>query len=383
VCSAPAERFAEEIWGRREWLSTGLEVEDLFSLAAADELLSRRALRTPFLRMAADGTVLATGRFTGSGGAGANIADQVRDDAVLSLFADGATVVLQGVHRLWEPVRRLAADLAAELGHPVQVNAYITPPQSQGFDPHYDTHDVFVLQVAGRKQWRVHAPVRTDPMPDQPWGQVADAVAARAADEALLDTVLTPGDSLYLPRGFIHSATALAGISAHLTFGIHTVTARDVVSAAFDEVRHDGWQRPLPAGWDPAGDLSGIRALLDEAADRLRALDPATVAERLQDARAAAQRPEPVAPLATLDAAQHLTVDRIVRRRRHLVARLDDTLLRVGDTRSVELTRSQIPAVQQLLTGTPCRVGDLPGDDPVALVAHLMREGVVVLADDD
>jgi NAD(P)-dependent dehydrogenase (short-subunit alcohol dehydrogenase family) len=49
--------------------------------------------------------------------------------------------------------------LAADLGHPTQVNAYITPPSSRGFSPHYDVHDVFVLQVAGEKHWRIHEPV--------------------------------------------------------------------------------------------------------------------------------------------------------------------------------------------------------------------------------
>ena len=74
-------------------------------------------------------------------------------DAVLRLFADGSTVVLQGLHRLWPPLIEFADQLAADLGHPTQVNAYITPPSSRGFSPHYDVHDVFVLQVAGEKHW--------------------------------------------------------------------------------------------------------------------------------------------------------------------------------------------------------------------------------------
>src|SRR3712207_9221429 len=65
--------------------------------------------------------------------AGAEVADQVSSDAVLRLFADGSTVVLQGLHRLWPPLIEFADQLAADLGHPTQVNAYVTPPSSRGF----------------------------------------------------------------------------------------------------------------------------------------------------------------------------------------------------------------------------------------------------------
>ncbi len=121
--------------------------------------MSRRGLRTPFLRMAKDGTVLATKTFTRGGGAGATINDQVADDRVLRQIDDGATLVLQALHRTWPPLVEFASQLSAELGHPVQINSYITPAQNRGFAPHYDVHDVFVLQVEGRKRWRIHAPV--------------------------------------------------------------------------------------------------------------------------------------------------------------------------------------------------------------------------------
>ena len=50
-----------------------------------------------------------------------------------------------------------------------------------------------------------------------------------AAADAVIDAVLRPGDCLYLPRGWLHSATALGGVSTHLTFGIHTWTLRHLV----------------------------------------------------------------------------------------------------------------------------------------------------------
>src|SRR5680860_1345046 len=176
---------------------------DLFSAGAVDELIAERGLRTPFLRVAKDGTTLDDSAFTAGGGVGAGIADQLSDDKLARLFADGSTLVLQALHRTWAPLMYFAQELAGDLAHPVQVNAYVTPPQSRGFDDHYDVHDVFVMQVAGEKQWRIHAPVHPAPLRDQPWTDRREAVAEAAETEPLIDTVLTPGDCLYLPRGYL------------------------------------------------------------------------------------------------------------------------------------------------------------------------------------
>jgi hypothetical protein len=390
LCSLTADAFAD-VWGRRPWYSAAADLDGddaLFSAAAVDELLSQRGLRTPFLRLAKDGRIVPPARYTGSGGIGATIADQVLDDAVLGLFADGTTVVLQGVHRTWAPVGELAAELAAELGHPVQVNAYVTPPQSQGFAPHYDTHDVFVLQVAGRKAWRVHEPVLEAPLPDEPWDRVADAVAARAVEAPTLDVVLEPGDALYLPRGFLHAATALGGTSIHLTFGLHVTTEQDLLQAVLDGLDRSRWRRSMPAGWTPTGPdgVAALRAVAAELAEALATLDPAVVATALHDERAARQRPEPIAPLAQAEAAATVGLEQVVRLRRHLGARLDaeaGASVLVCGTRRIALDAAAAPAVARLLEGAAIRVADLPfpasdAEPALQVVRRLVTAGVLV-----
>src|SRR5688572_25983531 len=185
----------QSAWGVRPLLATAAELprpfDDLLDLTAVDEILSRRGLRAPFLRMAKDGVVVDSARFTRSGGVGAAIADQVDDAAVARLFAEGTTIVLQALHRLWPPVIAFAGDLTAELGHPVQFNAYVTPPSSRGFSAHYDVHDVFVLQVAGEKRWIVHEPVHESPLRTQPWTQRrADVERAVTGSPPVIDAVL-------------------------------------------------------------------------------------------------------------------------------------------------------------------------------------------------
>ena len=63
-----SDRFGADYWGRAPLLTRAAELgrgfDDLLDLAAVDELVSRRGLRTPFLRMAKDGAVLPAARFT-------------------------------------------------------------------------------------------------------------------------------------------------------------------------------------------------------------------------------------------------------------------------------------------------------------------------------
>jgi lysine-specific demethylase/histidyl-hydroxylase NO66 len=314
VSAAPAV-FARDYWGARPLLSPAASLpagfSDLFSPAAADELLTERGLRTPFIRMAREGEVLPSGRFTASGGFGAQISDQVDPAMVLREFAAGATIVLQGLHRTWPPLRTFTRRLVAELGHPAQVNAYITPESERGFDPHYDVHDVFVLQVSGEKHWSVHPPVHQHPRPDEPWSDRRAAVEARARENPLIDVVMRPGDALYLPSGWLHSAVARHGTSIHLTIGVAALTGADVVRELVAEIaRSPELRAPLPINGADAGPdvlvgaVEKVAASFAEALEALRAGDgPARTASAVRRSSQRTIRPAPVAPLAAIDAA--------------------------------------------------------------------------------
>ncbi|MFE5672694.1 cupin domain-containing protein [Agromyces sp. NPDC056523] len=387
-----ADEFAHRYWGREPLLSTASELEggfdDLFSAEAVDELLTRRGVRTPFIRMAHEGAVLAPSAYTASGGFGAEIADQVSSDKVLAEFAGGATIVLQGLHRLWPPIIEFTRALVADLGHPVQVNAYVTPPSSQGFEPHYDTHDVFVLQVSGEKHWRIHAPVHVDPLRSQPWEQHRAAVARAATQEPVIDAVLHPGDALYLPRGWIHSATALGATSVHLTVGMSAYTRADVAAALLEQLgEHAALRASLPLGLDlhDAAALAPVveetRRDLVEALRQADALGPAAALGRRFEADT---RAEPIAPLATLEALATLDASTPVRWRESFAVRIqavDDRVRLVTRTKTVSMPIEAESAVRRLASGgvlTPAELPGLDAESAVVVVRRLVHEGFVV-----
>ncbi|MGH8861362.1 MAG: cupin domain-containing protein [Jatrophihabitantaceae bacterium] len=392
-CTAlPVADFAARVWGRTALLTRAAELaggfDDLLDADAVDELVSRRGLRTPFLRMAKDGSVLPAKQFTRGGGAGAGIADQAADDRVLAQLADGATLVLQGLHRTWPPLVDFGSQLADELGHPVQINAYVTPPQSRGFAPHYDVHDVFALQVAGHKQWRIHEPVVPDPLDDQNWEKSRAEVAARAEGAPLIDCVLEPGDALYLPRGTIHAAEALGTTSIHLTVGVHPLTRSTLVESLLDLARREPALRTsLPMGvdlGDPAVLAPQLEASVAALRDYLTDAPIDAVARAVADRLAAQTRPAPIGPLAQLSAADALDEHTTLRLRPALRVRVTEDAEHVTlalHDRTLTLPLVAADAVKAVITTrafTPAQLPGLDAGDQLVVARRLLREGVVV-----
>lgn len=388
--------FATQHWGRRPLLSRAAELprdfSDLMSPSAVDELISERGVRAPFIRMAKSGDVLARGCYTGPGGFGAEMPDQVDSAKVLAEFTSGATIVLQGLHRLWPPLIDFVRSMVDDLGHPVQANSYVTPPGSCGFDPHYDVHDVFILQASGEKHWTVHAPVHPHPLPSQPWTEHRDAIAARIDDDPVIDTVLSAGDALYLPRGWVHSARSAETTSIHLTIGVSALTHLDVVRAVVDTLAADSdFRKPLPMSIDAtngdemAATTSKIMAqLVDAVRDRAADLSVSSAA-LLSDRFASNTRPVPVKVLATHQAAESAGA-LSVRWRRGLVGtpRIagDRVVLRLPD-RTITFPDSCAPALEALHGGLVADADSLPGldrADSMVLIRRLLREAVVTPA---
>nr|WP_246280027.1 cupin domain-containing protein [Nocardioides daedukensis] len=260
MLSGDAQAFLTKVWASRVHLHQAdpERLVDLLSLDDADTLLTSSAIRTPSIRIAKDGGVLPESSFTrGATLAGKQLTGLVDSRKALALFADGATIVFQGLHRYWPPITRLVAELELELGHPCQANAYLTPPGSQGFAVHSDSHDVFVFQTAGSKLWEVHGP-------DGP-------------DEVRLE----PGLSMYLPTGTPHAARAQDTVSLHVTLGINQLTWRGLVQRTLAEVAQAVPDEHLPAGYleDPSGLAGELADRLGSLAEQIRGLDTTAAVE--------------------------------------------------------------------------------------------------------
>ena len=238
LLSGDAQNFVEKVWASHVHVHKAdpADLVGLLSFDDVDELLTSTAIRTPAVRLAQDGSVLPQSRYTRSGAtlAGQALTGLVDARKVIDLFEGGATVVLQGLHRYWPPLTRLVAELELALGHPCQANAYLTPPGSQGFAVHSDSHDVFVFQTHGAKLWEVH------PAPGE-----------GGPDDAAREVLLEPGLSMYLPTGTPHAARAQDTVSLHVTVGINQLTWRTLLERSVRQAMDtlDEADSHLPAGY--------------------------------------------------------------------------------------------------------------------------------------
>ena len=232
-------------------------------------------------------------------------ADSYRlDDGSLDLagirndFADGYTIVLDGVERHIRAIAALSQSIEVELNFPVQVNAYITPPRSQGLVPHYDDHDVLILQIQGSKTWHIYEGADVPPREIQ---REKDKAVAIEDLPSPIDLQLEAGDVLYLPRGKVHEAETNSEPSIHLTVGVHAPTALMLaVGALYAQSFHDdrlNAQLP-PRHLDDADQRAALDALMRDTVKTVE--DPSALArglDTLADVLVRRGRCPPVGPI--------------------------------------------------------------------------------------
>ncbi len=135
----------------------------------------------------------------------------------------GATLVINRFENYSIAARQLCAEIASFTGLQTMSNAYLSFGGGGAFGRHWDTHDVFAMQLIGRKRWQVFAP--TFPLPLS--HHTSDRATPDVAAVPVLDCVLEAGDLLYLPRGWWHQTFPLEEGSLHLSVGSYVATVYD------------------------------------------------------------------------------------------------------------------------------------------------------------
>lgn len=294
---------------------------------------------------------------------------------------DGYTVICNNIEKYLRPMSALTHGVEVELNFPTHVNAYITPPASTGFLPHYDHHDVLVLQIQGSKTWYLYG---DDPVPPHLMQQMYEVDPAGLP--APTSVQLAAGDTLYLPPGRVHSAATTSESSVHLTVGIHVPTVLTLLTHTLHllSLRDDAVHTRLPAKHldDPQ-----VRArLVALIRDGLAAIEaPDAVAEGLGAMQDLLVRRGRCPVVGQVSDTVGLDTGTLVRKQQPLYSRVTTTAAGVGLQFAqliVSARPDHEPAMRFLADATePLRVGELPGltaAQQIELARSLIMSGFLV-----
>lgn len=243
------DEFFSEYWEKKPLhvkRSDKQYYKDLITLGNVQSALSFGGLRYPSVQLSKSGAFLHPDVFCSDIRSGEIVFSGVPDqDKLQAEYKSGATLSLPGFNRAWKPLMTLAAAVEEYLSHAVHTNIYITPGNASGFTPHYDAHEVFILQISGTKHWKIF-----DPPLNLPHHSQAFKPHMLTPSLPLMELDLEPGDLLYLPRGFVHAANSLENASMHVTLGVTVFTYVELMTSWLHSSKNElAIRKALPPGF--------------------------------------------------------------------------------------------------------------------------------------
>ncbi len=311
-----------------------------------------------------------------------NREDYVYDDgrisrtAVTRHYLAGATIILPHLHESLFQLGEFARSLEEIFSCHIQTNIYLTPEGNQGFPPHYDNHDVFVMQISGAKAWRLYdTPVAT------PYRGERFRLEEHKPSEVRQEFTLRAGDCVYIPRGLMHDAENVGEEpSLHITVGLITKTWADLLLEAVSELAlgEPGFRRSLPPGFATRDfDREEARRHFDRLIDVVAGKASMESAfDLMADNFLRGRRPNTAGVIL-----QHPPVpqpgDRS-RRGRFVpwnAAEDDGALVIVGPDGDLRFAAEDGDALDVALSGPASAEGDLKCADPAAMIRRLWAHG--------
>lgn len=218
--------------------------ENLLPWEEFNSLLANQRLDYPRIRMAKEGQNIDRTEFI-------NYNHRVRDvvvpqldnSKINELLKDGATLIVDAIDECSPKIASICDTLENALYEKIQVNSYTTWGATHGFDLHWDDHDVFILQLKGKKSWKIYEMTRKFPM----YRDYHELNSPPLENQVVWDGIMNEGDFLYIPRGWWHYAKSDGGLSQHLTVGFTNRTAIDFMKSVIDFLPlHDIFRMDLP-----------------------------------------------------------------------------------------------------------------------------------------
>lgn len=375
--------FLEQYW-ENEPLILHREQADyyqsLFSIENVDQVLDLHRPTGNSIRVVKNQVPLLPGKYENGDGS-------LNLNQLYAAYADGYTVVINEIDRFWRPLKDLCRRMSAQLSHRTVANMYLTPQTQNALLPHYDTHDVFVIQVHGKKHWKIY----DSPM-ESPLLHSFQPIFQREQLRGQKDLTLCAGDIMYMPRGVPHEAFTTDESSLHITIGVHPAQWVDLFAHAFKQMALTkvALRKALPVGylrpenWTPdfIGEMQNhFSALLQELSDQA---DIQGGIQLLFEEFRGQQLVAGDGHFAEVDQTSELSLDTLVEKRQNQMCMVQNMggAARISFPGNTIKGPAHIAGSLQFVATTegPFTVSEIPGlsdRNKIQLVARLIRGGLL------
>jgi Cupin superfamily protein. len=375
----PFDEFLASYYEKRPLLIKRRDSSYYNDIVTVDQInahLGQGHITYPGIRLIKDGEEVDSADYTDSVTTATGTTDGiVNKEKLFAHFYDGHTIILNWYERHSAGVLHLRHITERAFHANAHANLYITPRTSRGFGPHWDNHDVFILQFEGKKAWTVYdspvlLPGRKRQFVDGEWNEV----------DPTLKATLEPGDLLYLPRGFVHEANATDEVSCHITLGIDTYTYADLALRLLEQIDDDPWfRRSLPRSFKTGIDPQPFH---QELARFIASVDLQTVTDGLYAEFASARLPDSSNRLLDYIRLRDVNVATTLQRKPDLFFDVqcagDEIVLHFND-KALRFPSSAGECMQSMLQDSSFQIGTLPGEmdteSKIALCRKLVEEG--------
>lgn len=207
---------------------------ELLNIEDYDSIITSFPLDKNNIRLSRDGDILPINNVLSNN---SNF-EYISNEKIIDEYLNGTTIVLEKFQRYKYEANLLCKQIQHEFNCAVNINSYLTPPNSHGFGFHFDKHSVIILQIHGSKKWFVDdKPYEKFPIHGITYTDLSDYKS-----ETMKEIVLNAGDLLYIPRGCVHKAVCQDTNSIHFSVGLHPLILKNYLIDRLNKVTEDNEQ---------------------------------------------------------------------------------------------------------------------------------------------
>jgi ribosomal protein L16 Arg81 hydroxylase len=254
------DKFLRDHWGKAfaRMPVAGGRFSNLFGWDELNAVLEQHRLIPPRVKLFKDGQPVDPARYITPPHMGTPRLDS---GGLAVCVAEGATLILNDVQEVSAKLRELMHVFQEALRTDTYANLYAAWHSQKAFDLHWDPQDSIILQLSGRKRWKIYKPTRLHPLEDDLEKPV------QPTGEPVWEGVMKEGDAIYIPRGWWHVVFPLNEPSLHLTVSLTPPKGIDLLGWAVSKLRREASVRAdLPAFQDEAARaayMANLRGLVE------------------------------------------------------------------------------------------------------------------------